>query len=269
MVSGVFYSCQNNDVNEDLQQPESVEVSKDILVALKAAGVDPTDAMYENVSFLGGEKKKQLKVHDLIFDESKLLAGDYALATKDASKQYSTNNLVSVRGTRTITIIGFTGSGNALTSKMQTALQWAVNNYNRLNIGINFQLTFGTDYQDKDMVVYNNNQSGGGGSAGFPTGGNPYKFIQINDGTDSFSTNVNEHVITHEIGHCLGFRHTDYFNRSISCSQGGNEGDGGVGANLIPGTPTLDRSSIMLACFNSDVDGEFSSDDITALEYLY
>ena len=76
--------------------------------------------------------------------------------------------------------------------------------------------------------------------------------------------------MTHEIGHCLGLRHTDYFNRSLSCGSGGNEGDGGVGANHIPGTPTgFDANSIMLACFSSSEDGEFGPFDIKALEYLY
>ncbi len=44
-------------------------------------------------------------------------------------------------------------------------------------------------------------------------------------------------TIAHEMGHCIGMRHTDYMDRSYSC--GGvpdNEGDGGVGANHIPGT---------------------------------
>ena len=66
--------------------------------------------------------------------------------------------------------------------------------------------------------------SGTGGSAGFPSGGNPYGTINIGTGLQSYSNDVNEHVITHELGHTIGFRHSDYYNRSISCGSGGNEG---------------------------------------------
>lgn len=182
-------------------------------------------------------------------------------------EQYRTWNLVSAP--RTINVIGYTGGSYALTSKMRTALQWAINNYNALNTGLTFTLTYGTNYGSYDIVVYKTS-GGAGGSAGFPSGGNPYKWVQIYSGTDAYDTNVVEHVITHEIGHCLGMRHTDYFDRSLSCGSGGNEGDGGVGAVHVPGTPTgFDANSVMLSCFSSSEDGEFGSYDITALEYLY
>lgn len=183
----------------------------------------------------------------------------------NGEKQYRTNNLVSDNN---ISVIGYTGSGYNLTNTMRTALQWAVNNYNALNTNKNFSLSFSSS-TNADIVVYRNiGNNGAGGVAGFPSGGQPYKWVQIYNGMSNYNTNTNEHVITHEIGHCMGLRHTDWFSRQ-SCGQSG-ESAGSTGAVLIPGTPSgYDANSVMLACFSSNEDGEFGFYDRVALETIY
>ena len=94
----------------------------------------------------------------------------------------------------------------------------------------------------------------------------------VGTGLNSYSVDVNEHVITHELGHAIGFRHSDYYNRSISCGGSAtNEGTAGVGAILIPGTPSTATSggSVMNSCFSSSSTGTWTSSDRTALNYLY
>ena len=180
-------------------------------------------------------------------------------------KQYRTNNLVSIR---TINVVGYTGGGNALTSKMRTALRWAVDNYNGLNTNKTFNLRFAAS-TDGDIIVYRQpNNNGAGGRAGFPSGGRPYKWVQIYNGMEGYDTNTNEHVITHEMGHAMGLRHTDYFSRE-SCRQSG-ESANPDGAVFIPGTPRgFDPNSVMLSCFSAGEDGEFGRYDRVALEFLY
>jgi hypothetical protein len=100
--------------------------------------------------------------------------------------------------------------------------------------------------------------AGTGGSAGFPSGGNPYPYLNIGTGLNAYSVDVNEHVITHELGHTLGICHTD-----------GTGGGSGVGCILILGTPTTDPGSVFNSTFTSTASGEFSSGDIAALNILY
>lgn len=77
---------------------------------------------------------------------------------------------------------------------------------------------------------------------------------------------INEHIITHELGHTLGLRYTDYYDRSISCvpPYTGVEGDEGVGIIHIPGTPTTAvwDGSVMNACPHIGSTGEFTSADM-------
>lgn len=114
------------------------------------------------------------------------------------------------------------------------------------------------------------------GSAGFPTSsGDPYGTIKMSgilESTYNLTVNGIATIMAHEMGHCIGFRHTDYYDRSVSCGGAtSNEGASTVGANLIPGTPAtamLAAKSWMLACTNGG-DRPFNNDDKTALGFLY
>jgi len=180
-------------------------------------------------------------------------------------EQYRTTNLVGTSVTKIC--INPTSSFNSY-SRLSAGLDLAIANYNGLGLRITFARgpTSGCTANISARTM-----SGTGGSAGFPSGGKPYSTINIGTGLQSYSNDVNEHVITHELGHCVGFRHSDYYNRSISCGSGGNEGSAGVGAIHIPGTPTTATvgGSVMNSCFRSTENGEWKSSDITALNYLY
>lgn len=214
-------------------------------------------------------------------------------------EQYSTDNLVVTGGSRVITVYmevetsGGGGGGNggppsgkgpnkttaaaAFPSTYDLALNEAIARYNAENLELSFQRVSVTN---ADIVFSRlgkrDERRGVLGSAGFPTAsGDPYGQILMSGVLESsygLSVDGIATIMAHEMGHCVGFRHTDYFDRSISCGgTTSNEGDGGIGANQIPGTPagaSLAAQSWMLSCTDGS-DRPFNSDDQTALDYLY
>ncbi|MCF4102036.1 zinc-dependent metalloprotease [Gillisia sp. M10.2A] len=263
----IFTSCEKEELtttDETMAVETQSKVPQSVLDQITALHFNPEGAEVGKVLLPDGSFEKTYIVEgDIILSADQL---NNLSPSNITDKQYRTNNLVS--NNRTINIIGYTGGSQALTSKQRTALQYAVANYNALNIGLDFTLTFGTNYTPYDIVVYQTNNGQAGGVAGFPSGGNPYKYVQIFNGMENYSVDTNEHVMTHEIGHTLGMRHTDWFSRQ-SCGQSG-ESAGSDGAVHIPGTPTgYDATSVMLACFSASEDGEFGANDVTAFEYLY
>jgi len=270
--ANVENSKEDTIINTNSIENRTLITDTHLLNAIRSLDIDVGVVSVGDFHLPDGSVEERVYIgSDIVFtweELNKLIA-----ANVDGAKQYRTFNLVT-GSNRTINILGYTGGSQALSSKAQTALQWAVDNYNNLNISLQFNLTFGTNFQAADMVVYDNtvnNPSGTGGVAGFPnSSGQPNKFVQIY-GIEQFSTNVNEHVISHEIGHSIGFRHSDWFDR-LSCppQAQGNEGAGSDGAVHIPGTPTgRDITSVMQACFSTSEDGEFNGNDIIALEFMY
>lgn len=214
-------------------------------------------------------------------EEGYLVEGDIVLTDADLdsqpesttlriaeTEQYRTTNLVSGLP-RTINVS--MESGLRSYAGWSSALTEMVNRYNAQNLQLHF-----VDVGTSGGTIHFKKQPGPYlASSGFPSGGNPYNLVKMNPnqiGSGNSSTFINfcASIMAHELGHCIGFRHTDYMDRSYSCGTGGNEGDGGVGAILIPGTPSgPDAGSWMLACVSLNQNRPFNNNDKTALGYLY
>ncbi|RYY38280.1 MAG: matrixin family metalloprotease [Chitinophagaceae bacterium] len=219
-------------------------------------------------------------------DEGYLVEGDIILTPADLTQRpsspelvyaneehYRTTNVVNTSTYATIKV-ALNNSSTQHQAAFSAALDEAIRRYNAEGLRVRFQRV--TSGANVSVVAYYQ-VSNTLGSSGFPTSsGAPYSQVKMNTywySTGTASTNINyiATIMAHELGHCIGFRHTDYMNRAYSCGGSAvNEGTAGVGAVYISGTPTgASASSWMLACVGSGQNRPFTSADRTALNYVY
>lgn len=249
-----IYSCQKEagPVEENSAIPESV------LTAIGKAGFSTENVVRDGSGYV---------VEGDIYIDDNHLRNQPGWFTMNIAQteQYRTTNLVTGLP-RVITVAVNTKLPNAYEG-VGGYVDQALARFNAEGLQISFRLVTGT----ADITLVNASGSYLA-SAGFPSGGNPFNQVKVNSRSlNGQPANTIVSVIAHELGHCIGFRHTDYMDRSYSCGGAtSNEGASTVGAILIPGTPSgPDPNSWMLACIGGGVNRPFNANDKTALNYLY
>jgi hypothetical protein len=239
-------------------QPSKDEsISKEVLDRIYALGFSNKNVqVYEGGYLVEG---------DIVLSEQEIFSvpGEIKLLRIGSEEQYRTTNLVTALP-RTITV----SISSRLPASYVAALDEALARYNAMGLRITFSRV-----SSNAMISIVRGNGNFLASAGFPTsGGDPYDQVKVNSnaiGNQPQATVAS--IIAHELGHCIGFRHTDYMNRAFSCGgQPVNEGASNVGAILIPGTPSgPDPNSWMLSCIGSGQNRPFNANDQTALNFLY
>ncbi|MBC7921020.1 MAG: hypothetical protein H7Z75_07990 [Ferruginibacter sp.] len=259
VLTALLAACQP----EPVELPKKMNVPATVMAKLRAAGFDTSEGFSK---YKGG----YLVEYDIFLTEAQIdeLTNPVPRGRDQGARveHYRTNNLVTgtPRVLRVYLDAGFD-------QYLQNAFDAALRRYNALSLGLSFQRATGSSAADIRIFSFYERSSILGYSAGFPSGGNPASPIQLNTYYyNSASRRADAAtVIAHEIGHAIGFRHTDFMNRAFSCRTGGNEGDANVGAVLIPGTPTAPSAgSWMLACSNN-TDRPFTPQDNLALTNTY
>ena len=188
---------------------------------------------------------------------------DYSHSDPEERHAY-TNNLLSSSFT-VVTVAIDPSINTAGVDNWTSALNAAMTEWSNVpGTSIRFVLYSGSN---PDILVKSDNNVLGNNviaSAGFPANGKAYNQILINldfNSNMTVSESTKKYNLVHELGHCIGFRHTNW--------ELLGESAGGIGANYIPNTPTQDSNSVMnggtaLYSWNG-----FSSYDSYAVKYLY
>ncbi|WP_205513129.1 M57 family metalloprotease [Longitalea arenae] len=247
----VLFSCRKNGATEQ------GTVSDEALDKIYKLG-------FSNQQVTRDEEGNYVVEGDILLSQAQLdAAPDLQFLRVGSEEQYRTYNLVT-RLPRVITV----SISSKLPASYVAALDLALARFNAENLRISFQRV--SSGAAISIVKGNGNFLA---SAGFPTSsGDPYNQVKVNSAALSGQPQATvASVLAHELGHCIGFRHTDYMNRAYSCGgQPVNEGASTVGAVFIPGTnPDPDPNSWMLSCIGSGQNRPFNANDKVALNYLY
>ncbi|MEI6947631.1 M57 family metalloprotease [Paraflavisolibacter sp. H34] len=259
-VTLVFTACKKDaDTTQASAPQQNQEISPETLSQIKQLG-------FGTSSVKKLDKDHYLVENDIVLTREQLNSKPKAefIRVGDEEQYRTTNTVLGLP--RTVTI------------RVSTALPWAffvaadsaIRRYNSLGLLLRFaRVTVGGE------IVINPAPSGSPylASAGFPNDyGNPYSQVLVNTSyLNSWPLQTKTSVLAHELGHCIGFRHTDYANRAYSCGGTAvNEGATTFGAKWIPGTPVgADPNSWMLACIGYGVNRPFNANDRIALNWLY
>jgi hypothetical protein len=248
----VLFACRKNVATEQLTTPSEEALSKIYNLG------------FSNKNVTIDEDGNYVVEGDIMLSQADLdAAPEMQFLRVGSEEQYRTYNLVT--GFPRVIKVSLS---SRLPSSYTAALDEALARFNAEKLALTFQRV--SSGADISIVKGNGNYLA---SAGFPTSsGQPYNQVKVNSNAMNGQPQATvASVLAHEIGHCIGFRHTDYMNRSYSCGgQAVNEGASTVGAVFIPGTASgPDPNSWMLSCIGSGQNRPFNANDKIALGYLY
>lgn len=215
------------------------------------------DKLVSYLERLGFKKENiQLKGDTYIIDGDVLITK--AELAKRAANEDNTDGIAGTEHWRGSYIISNTYNSNvrlyidpAVPTAWRTAIQGAVNNWNAVN-GTRLGMSIVTSQANSDTRVFMGFESANWIARAYLPGSNsrPGVSVEINSNYNSLAASQKLFAITHELGHTIGFYHTNQ-NQGI----------------FITGTPSVDANSVMNS-FVLPWNG-FTAGDVLATQILY
>jgi hypothetical protein len=226
IFSFIISSCRKEN-----QVPKSPPAQTDDIATLRAFLSENTGTKIDKITF--NDTKQEFTID-----------GDVIMSLKDASAHYAKavaseaggritqrryDFIMNTTAARSVTIFA---DASVIPAAWETAIDQAINNWNstdclvklsRAGSAAGASIVFSSYYDSNTSTI---------AFASFPdASGNPGPTVSINQYYNTLTASQKQFTITHELGHCLGFMHTNQFN--------------GV---LIPETPDAqDPNSVMNA----------------------
>ncbi|QHI36438.1 hypothetical protein IMCC3317_18010 [Kordia antarctica] len=250
----LFVSCQH-DTEELLEEEAIAPIERTDFKRLASDDHPVVQLLYSR----GYEKGTIYETNDHFLAPPDLLyskdINDYDLSDTGSNTEqaFNTGKLVSLNRMR-INVFIDNSVGTTLTTD-------AVNAITELN-GINNCALFFvrvTNANQADITIRSDfgvESSNVLGRAGFPSNGRVFNTVTLNvDALGAFGATIRRNVVIHELGHCVGFRHTDW------------SANGEGSAVNIPGTSANDTGSIMWHTARGG--NAFSTGDLVAFRALF
>ena len=182
------------------------------------------------------------------------------------SLQWRTTNLVSAANVSNIVV-----DVSNLEASWKTAAQAAISEWNSVTPGAIVSFSEGSPAEITMTMTGNlpftNCSNGVIAQASFPSGGQPGPTIEVSsDFTNCLSASQKKYNMVHELGHTIGFRHTNW--QTNDCGSPPCQ-PGPVGAHQIAGTPATDGGSVMNGSTGLSSWSGFSHYDQVAAFQLY
>lgn len=225
MLPTLITSCRKDNVCENpAPQQEQNEIANLKNFIAKVVQDDPEHIRFDqqkNAFIIAGDVVMPLDDARLHYQKSKELPAEDAVNEKPAQRRYTYVMSATAAANIWLYVDG------TVPADWKTAINQAIGNWNSTGSRIRIQgirnsaanISFSTYYEAGNTIAF----------ASFPgAGGAPGSTVTINTKFNTLTASQKQFAITHELGHCFGFTHT-------------NQSFGAV----IPGTPVTDPNSVM------------------------